>query len=207
MQDEFWFARMRNFTKNYLHECIECAYNKHPGGKAEGQMHTTPTEPAPFKTLHIDHLGPFPRSTKGNAYVLVMVDSFSKFVIVKAVRTTDTRAVTKTLAEMSTYFGVPERIVSDRGTAFTSKSFAEYCERHAIRHIETAVRSPRANRQVERMNQLITTFLRVGEMDKRHWDADLGRFQIIVNNQVNKTMGCTPNDVIFRFRVRDTTKN
>lgn len=94
LQEAFWFPRMRNFVKNYMQACIECAYHKRPGGKGEGELHTTVTDPTPFRILHIDHLGPFPRSTKGNAYVLAIVDAFSKYVVVKAVRTTDTRAVT-----------------------------------------------------------------------------------------------------------------
>lgn len=207
IQESFWFPRMRNFTKNYLLACIECAYHKRPGGKTEGQLHVSKTIPTPFRTLHIDHLGPFPRSTRGNAYVLAIVDSFSKYVTVKAVRTTNTHAVTTTLSELSKFFGVPERIVSDRGTAFTSKSFAEYCESNAIEHIQNAVRTPRANGQVERINQLITTFLRTSESDERKWDTDLGRFQVIINSQVNKTISCSPNDIIFRFKLRNTTDN
>lgn len=43
--------RWRRF-KN-LHACIECAYHKRPGGKAEGQLHISATDPTPFRTLHI----------------------------------------------------------------------------------------------------------------------------------------------------------
>jgi len=34
----------------------------------------------PFETVNIDQLGPLPVSTKGNAYILVLVDNLTKFV-------------------------------------------------------------------------------------------------------------------------------
>lgn len=207
LQAEFWFPRMRMYVKNYIEACIDCAYNKRPGGAAEGQLHVTKTVPTPFRTIHIDHLGPFPKSTKGNAYVIAVVDAFSKYVVVKAVRSTDTRAVVNMLIELTQYFGSPARIVSDRGTAYTSRSFADYCERNAIQHIKNAVRTPRANGQVERMNSMIAMFLRTSHEDARKWDVDRRKFQWTINSQVNKTIGCSPNEVVFRYKLRNDVDN
>lgn len=167
----------------------------------------TKTVPTPFRTVHIDHLGPFPKSSKGNTHVFAVVDSFSRYVVVKAVKSTNTRAVINMLNDLTQYFGLPARIVSDRGTAFTSKQFANYCEENAVQHIKNAVRTPRANGQVERINQMITTFLRVKHEDARKWDLDLGDFQWIVNSQINKTIGCCPNQVVFRYTPRDNGGN
>lgn len=141
LMETFWFKRMRNYTKSYISACIECAYNKRPGGTTEGQLHITKTIPAPFRTVHIDHLGPFPKSSKGNAYVITVADSFSKYMVVKAVRTTDARPVTIMLNELSQYFGIPRRIVSDRGTTYTSKCIVEYCNKHSI-HSRTCRQRP-----------------------------------------------------------------
>lgn len=167
IQKEFWFARLRDYVKKYLQACIVCAYNKRPGGETEGRLHITKTVATPFRTVHVDHLGPFPKSSKGNAYVLTVVDSYSKYVVVKAVRSTDTLAVTIMLSELSLYFGNPMRIVSDRGTAYTSKAFADYCKKNEIQHIQNAVRTPRANGQAERINQMIAMFLRASHEDAR----------------------------------------
>lgn len=60
---------------------------------------------------------------------------------------------------MTVFFGLPKRIITDRGTAFTSKAFEEYCDVNNIQHIKTAVRTPRANGQVERANQTILHYL------------------------------------------------
>lgn len=207
LRREFWFAGMRNYVQKYLQACFVCSVNKKSTGASEGEMHMTKTVPTPFRTIHIDHLGPFPKSSKGNAYVIAVVDSFSKYVVVKATRSTDTRGVVNLLNEMTMFFGLPARIVSDRGTAFTSKQFNEYCQRNAIQHVKNAVRTPRANGQVERFNQMITTFLRTSNEDARKWDCDLRNFQWVVNSQVNRTIGCCPNEVIFRYRLRANGDN
>ncbi|XP_049315779.1 uncharacterized protein LOC125779181 [Bactrocera dorsalis] len=45
---------------------------------------------------------------------------------------------------------MPERIISDRGTAFTSKAFQKFCNENNVKHILNAVRTPRANGHAER---------------------------------------------------------
>lgn len=155
----FWFPRIRKYVKEHIASCIACCYYKSRTGKTEARLHYGDVEPIPFQTLHVDHLGPFVKSKRGYSYVLAVSDAFSKFLVVKAVRNTKTVPVINALNEMTAYFGIPQRIVSDRGTAFTSKSFEEYCDRNSIHHVKTAVRTPRANGQVERANQTILFFL------------------------------------------------
>ncbi|XP_018784248.1 PREDICTED: uncharacterized protein LOC108966005 [Bactrocera latifrons] len=118
MKTYIWFPRMRNFVKSYLKACAECAYNKRQGGKIEGQHHFDNIIPIPFKTVHMDHLGSFIKSTKRNEHILVIVDAFTKYTIIKAVKCSATRHVLETLREVTSYFGVPERIATDRGTNY-----------------------------------------------------------------------------------------
>ena len=155
IQRDFWFLRMRNYVKDYISAFIECCYNKKPTGSIEGPMHINKTIAIPFRTINIDHLGPFPRSGRGNQYIIGISDSFSKYLVIKPVKTTKTLPVINMINELTCYFGLPTRIVTDRGTAFTSKTFIEYCKSNAIQHILNAVRTPRANGQIERANQVI----------------------------------------------------
>ncbi|XP_037960916.1 uncharacterized protein K02A2.6-like [Teleopsis dalmanni] len=140
---------MRKYVKDYLAACGECCYFNSRGGKRGGTLHYDDVEPIPFRLIHIDHLGPFIKSKRGNSYVLAISDASSKFLVVKAVRNTKTTPVIAVLNEMSSYFGLPAKIVTDRGTSFTSTQFEEYCDTNNIQHVKTAVRTPRANGQVE----------------------------------------------------------
>lgn len=54
---------------------------------------------------------------------------------------------------------------------------------------------------------MIAMFLRTNDVDERKWDTGLHDFQRIVNSQINKTIGCSPNDVVFRYKLRNHVEN
>ena len=85
-------------------------------------------------------------------------------------RSTKKIPVLSILNEPTSYFRLPKRITTDRGTAFTSKLFEEYYDRNYIQHIKTAVRTPRANNKVERAKQLTLSHLRTSTKDVKDWN-------------------------------------
>ncbi|GJU12725.1 reverse transcriptase domain-containing protein [Tanacetum coccineum] len=66
--------------------------------------------------------GPFPNS-RGNKYILVVVDYVSKWVEAQALPTNDARVVVKFLRSLFARFGVPKALISDRGTHFWCTPF------------------------------------------------------------------------------------
>lgn len=199
----FWFSRMRKYIQEYISACTECCYNKANCGKPEGNLHYGVLEPLPFRQIHVDHLGPFVKSKRGHTHILAISDAFSKFVVVKAVRNTKSAPVLNVLNELTSYFGLPKRIISDRGTAFTARVFEEYCDDHNIQHVKTAVRTPRANGQVERVNQIILSYLRTTTDEPKDWDKSLHILQWSINSQKNSTSGFSPNELIFDYKPID----
>lgn len=70
----FWFPHMRNYVKSYIKSCVGCALNKQLGGRQEGEYHYDDMKPIPFSTIHVDPLGPFPKSNKRNEHIFAIVD-------------------------------------------------------------------------------------------------------------------------------------
>ncbi|GJS53305.1 reverse transcriptase domain-containing protein [Tanacetum coccineum] len=68
-----------------------------------------------FDVWGIDFMGPFP-SSRGNKYILVVVDYLSKWVEAKALPTNDARVIVKNLKSLFARFGTPPAIISDCGT-------------------------------------------------------------------------------------------
>lgn len=64
-------AKMRSFVKKYVRSCLECTYAKAKGGKRPGFLHPIEKVDNPFDTVHIDHVGPFVRSKRGNIYIYI----------------------------------------------------------------------------------------------------------------------------------------
>lgn len=210
IKSQFWFPRMRRFIQKYIRNCIECAYTK-DNNKNSKSGHLYPIEKVsiPFHTVHIDHLGPFTKSKKGNAYILTIVDGYTKYLFVKAVKDTKTSSTIKVLESIFYDFGLPARIISDRGTSFTSASFKSFCSSHGIKHVLNAVACPRANGQAERFNQTILNALAKcnSGKDERNWDMWLGRVQWGINNTINATTQRTASEVLFGVKLRDSLTN
>ncbi|KAG8240201.1 hypothetical protein J437_LFUL016698 [Ladona fulva] len=182
---------MRRRVKKYIAACVECTYHKRPGGKREGALHTLERVSSPFHTVHIDHLGPFPKSKRGNEYILAYQEN-------QAVRNTRTKLVCEAVSDIFSVFGCPERLISDRGTAFTSREFEELCESHQIKHIKTATATPRANGQVERSNAVIVNTISTMSVqeDRSDWDVSLKDLQFAMNSMLNKTTGRSEHELV-----------
>nr|GEU86320.1 reverse transcriptase domain-containing protein [Tanacetum cinerariifolium] len=75
-----------------------------------------------FDVWGIYFMGPFP-SSKGNKYILVVVDYLSKWFEAKALLTNDARVVVKFLKSLFSRFGIPRTIISYRGTYFCNDQF------------------------------------------------------------------------------------
>jgi transposase InsO family protein len=63
-------------------------------------------------------------------------------------------------------FGIPNSIITDLGSNFTSAEFFDFCERRSIQVKYALVAHPRANGQVERANRMIVKALRKKIFDK-----------------------------------------
>lgn len=202
--DSYWFSGMRKFVSKYIKACLNCLYYKHPAGKKQGKLHPIEKSPVPFHTLHLDHLGPFVVSKHKNQYILVVIDGFTKFVFLEAVKNTKVRYVTKTLLNIFYLFGVPLRLITDRGSAFTSNTFKVFCSSYGIKHVLNAVATPRANGQCERINRTVLNCLATttGGQPEVLWDNYLKQIQSVLNCTSNKTTSVSPLEALAGYKGR-----
>lgn len=149
----YYFPNMRNVGEKIIRNCINCILTNKKTGKLDGYLNPISKGHVPLETYHIDHLGPLPSTKKRYHHIFVIVDAFSKFVWLFGTRSTGTSEVIDKLNKLAVSFGNPRRIISDRGTAFTSNEFREYCQKENIEHILITTGIPRANGQVERINR------------------------------------------------------
>lgn len=200
----YWFPKMRRTIKKYIKNCLNCIYYKKKGGSKEGELYPVPKYAQPFHTLHLDHLGPFVKTLKDNKYLLVTVDSFSKFVFVSPVKSTESSYVVKELETISKIFGNPRRIVADAGSAFTSVSFKQYCNDKNIRLHTIASGMPRSNGQVERFNRTVLEAMKTmgANLTDDRWDECVRHLQQGINSTFQKTIKAIPSEVFFGYRLR-----
>ncbi|GFT14560.1 transposon Tf2-9 polyprotein [Trichonephila clavipes] len=97
--------------------------------------------------------GPLPSTNKNYNHILSIIDAFTKFVwlyisLSLRVKSTSSRDALEKLTQQEITFGNPHRIITDKGTAFTSKEFREYCENENIQHLSITTGIPRGNGQI-----------------------------------------------------------
>lgn len=96
---------------------------------------------SPMEKVHLDFLGPLPRTENGNEYIPMMVDSFTKWVECVPLPS-QTAEVTARAAinEFFARFGYPYEVFTDQGRNFESELFRKMCETlwiHADNTIQT----------------------------------------------------------------------
>lgn len=150
---------MRTQVKEYIDNCLKCLSYSAPSGKTEGELYIYDKGTKPFDTLHIDHYGPLKKEKDGYTHIFIVIDAFTKFVVLYPVKSTVTKETIIALKQYFHHFGTCKRIVSDRGTSFTSKVFPTLMIEFDIKHVKTATATPRSNGQVERVNRFLRSVL------------------------------------------------
>ena len=80
---------------------------------------------------------------------IVVVDAHSKWLDVAVVTTPSSQQAIKILRNLFATHGLPEMVVSDNGSAFTSAEFQTFVKRNGIRHVRSAPYHPSSNGQAE----------------------------------------------------------
>lgn len=128
-----------------------------------------------FEKVAIDIVGPLTRSEKGNRYIMTCQDQFTCYP--EAVALPDQSAVTVATAFMEQVIcrhGVPEILLTDRGTNFTSALMKEICELLGMKHIFTSAYNPAANGRLERAHQSFAAVISCYvNQDHGDWDSHL----------------------------------
>lgn len=104
--------------------------------------------------IRTDFAGPLSETKNGNKYILVIVDSFSKYIRAIAVPNKETITACKTILENWCWtFGLPEKILSDLGGEFDSSLWDAVCNLLDIDKIYTTPYHPKCDGQSEKTVQ------------------------------------------------------
>ncbi|KAF8795372.1 Pro-Pol polyprotein like [Argiope bruennichi] len=96
----------------------------------------------------------------------------TKFVRLRPCPSCSTKNVLKYLDEFTNDFGCPRRIVTDRGSCFSSSLFEDYCKQFGIKHTLNTSQRPQANGQVERINRILIPMISSSVQTESHKDWD-----------------------------------
>ena len=95
--------------------------------------------------LHIDYAGPL-----YDKMISVIVDAHSKLIEALPVPSATSSATIGKLRTLFAQFGIPETVVSDNATYFTSGVFEIFLKKNGIRHPTSLAYHPSSNGLAER---------------------------------------------------------
>lgn len=168
----FYWSGLTKDAKSFVLSCDICKEVKAPSHPLRPLMGKQRIVERPWQRIYKDLLGPHPRSKAGNTHLLVVLDQFSKFVLLHPIKKAIAVNIVPFL-ELNVFhlFGIPESVLADNGKQYISKMIASLIEKYGIEHITTAIYSPQANAS-ERVNQSILSAIRVEiGNDQTDWSA------------------------------------
>ena len=165
VRQHYWWPGLRTFVKNYVQGCGSCQQFK---------IDRSPAKPAYLPTEGFNTLRPFAYCSMdlitdlppvdGFDSILVVVDQgLSKGVILLPCNKTLTSEGTALLLLDNLYkrFGLPDKIISDRGPQFASKAFLELLKLLKIKLALSTAYHPQTDGTTERVNQEIEAYISI----------------------------------------------
>lgn len=201
---DYWAPKLEERIQQVITSCVPCILVSAKAGRKEGFLNPINKDGGPLHTMHVDHLGPLPASNKNYQHLFVMIDAYTKFVWIFPTKSTTTKEVLEKMSIHQKSFGNPHRLVSDRGTAFTSHEFEDYCKNEGIDHILITTGVPRGNGQVERMNRIIKSVLAKLTIDEpSKWFKHVQPLQRYLNSSFQRSINTSPFELMTGVRMRN----
>ncbi|XP_041466120.1 uncharacterized protein LOC121416727 [Lytechinus variegatus] len=204
-QKYFWY-HMKDNIQSYVMACPLCNRNKKPDRHQRFPL-TRYHAGVPMETVHLDFLGPLPKTTNGNEYILMIVDQFTKWTEVIPLPSQTAEVTARAVVnEFFSRFGYPLQIQTDQGRNFESALFHQLCQLLHIQKTRTTAYGPSANGQVERYNRTLMAAVRCYvDKTQTQWDKYLPQIAGAIRATVNRSTGFTPNRLMLGREVNQPT--
>jgi len=193
----FIWPGMRKDIQVYCEGCHTCATKKQAGHPQRASMRRYDAG-LPMEEVCIDLKGPYPESDRGNKYVLVVVDSFTKWMEAYPIPNAEAKTVAEKLVmEFISRFGVPFWIKSDQGRQFQSDLFEEMCKLLDVDHRTSTAFHPQGNSRAERMVKVVGNLLSAFCTSQKTWDDNLPLLTLAYRCTLHEVTGFSPNYIVL----------
>ena len=160
-------------------------------------------QPGPRRLIGIDHLAVTPADEEGNCVVITIVDLFDKFVDISAHKDYSAETAATAVFKHICDYGLIDGIISDPGSAFTSKLVDQLMKWLSVKHVVSVVDVHTSN-GVEPANREILRHLKALIYDERilsQWSKPtvLPIVKFLLNSHISSETGYAP----FQLRFGD----
>ena len=125
-QDYYW-PTMKKDAAEFVRRCDKCQrFSSYI--KSHLETLNSMTSPWPFAVWGIDIIGALPAGKRGVKYAVVVVDYFTKWAEIEPMTTITSKKMQSFVWRFIIYrYGIPQKLVSDKGKQFDSDEFTNFC--------------------------------------------------------------------------------
>ncbi|KJZ69109.1 hypothetical protein HIM_11499 [Hirsutella minnesotensis 3608] len=205
IQAQYYWPGLRRDVRRYVSTCRECQLAKPRHHKPYGLLAPLPAPSRPWQEISMDFITDLPPvrcEKKIYSSILVVVDRLTRYAryIPVSSRISSDGLAEVFLREIFKHYGMPDGIVSDRGSLFTSQFWATFC--HLLqckRRLSTAFH-PQTDGQTESINQTIEQYLRAFcNKEQSDWFDKLPLAEFTYNTSYHGTVGGAPAEVLMGY--------
>ncbi|XP_059201274.1 uncharacterized protein K02A2.6-like [Centropristis striata] len=190
-----WWPNLDSDVEQMCKECETCQMEQ----KRPQHVPLNPWEfpGESWKRLHLDFARPFL-----NSMFMIVVDAYSKWLEVFRMSQITSQATVTRLRRLFASYGLPEQIVTDNATTFTSEEFQTFVKQNGILHTTSAPGHPATNGLAERYVQTFKTGMQKLANITVNIDDRLSLFLMQYRTTPNCTTGQSPADLFLHRHVR-----
>ncbi|KAI8516719.1 hypothetical protein Bbelb_053000 [Branchiostoma belcheri] len=154
----YWIGMYKEIEK-MVQTCRTC--QKYQNSQQKEEMTPTETPSRPWKKVGADLF------YLNQEWFLLVVDYYSKFPIVKTLKSLKASTVTQAFKGIFAEQGIPDEVICDNGTQFTSQEFRQAAEEYGFRITTSSPYYPKGHglieRHVQTVKKTLTKSLETGE--------------------------------------------
>ena len=205
LRDSFWWSSMKREIAEYVSQCDVCRRVKAEHQKPAGLLQPLKIPVWKWEEIGMDFITGLPRTSSGFDSIWVIVDRLTKSAHFIPVKTTYSgeKLAELYMARIICAHGVPKRIVSDRGTQFTSRFWKKIHEVLGTQLDFSTAYHPQTDGQTERVNQILEDMLRACALTyQRSWDKSLPYAEFSYNNSYQASIQMAPFEALYGQKCR-----
>ena len=191
-----WWPKLRDEIQTVISNCDAC--NRFTVTKSGYNPASFITSDGPWDHIQIDCSVHLPPSPEGYTALLVIIDVFTGFIILRAMKTTSAEIVARKLWKVFSMFGIPKILQSDNGPEFTNEILRSLVKLIGIEHRFISPYNPRADGKVERAIGTVTSIIKkLLHGSVNNWPLFVPFAQLTFNQKISSLTGSTPFSLMF----------
>ena len=199
----FWWPGITKDVTEFCTSCAACQRTAHITRDDRAPLIPLPVIGEPFEFIAMDIVGPLQRTRSGKKYILTIVDYATRYPEAIPLSSIDAETIADALITFFSRVGLPDTILTDQGTNFTSDVVRQVAAMLRIRLITSTPYHQQTDGLVERFNGTLKSMIRRCAHDApRSWDALLPVLLFAYREVPQSSTGFSPFELLYGRHIR-----